>query len=74
MEKLRRLTLKGIAKIDVFRMATINTAELLGVDDRGELVAGKRAAIIAVPSNPLKDITLMESVSFVMKQSEIYKQ
>ncbi|MFT4654009.1 MAG: imidazolonepropionase-like amidohydrolase [Patiriisocius sp.] len=68
------LTRNGISKIDALRMATINAAELLGVDDRGELIAGKRADIIAVPGNPLNDITLMESVSFVMKQGEIYKQ
>lgn len=68
------LTRNGISKIDVLRMATMNAAELLGVDDRGELVAGMRADIVAVPGNPLNDITVMESVSFVMKQGEIYKR
>lgn len=48
-------------------MATMNATELLGVDDRGELVAGKRADIIAVQANPLKDITVIESVFFVIK-------
>ena len=68
------LTRMGISEIDALRMATIYAAELLGVDDRGELIAGKRADLIAVPGNPLDDITQMEAVSFVMKQGAIYKQ
>jgi imidazolonepropionase-like amidohydrolase len=63
----------GVSEADALRMATINAANLLGVDDRGELLAGKRADIIAVPGNPLQDITTMEQVSFVMKQGEVFK-
>jgi imidazolonepropionase-like amidohydrolase len=55
-------------------MATINAAELLGVSDRGELKVDMRADIVAVPGNPLDDITVMESVTFVMKQGTVYKQ
>lgn len=68
------LTRKGISNLDVLRMATINAAELLGVDDRGDLKQGMRADIVAVPGNPLTDIKVMESVSFVMKEGTIYKQ
>jgi imidazolonepropionase-like amidohydrolase len=64
----------GISEIDALRMATIHATKLLGVDDRGELSAGKRADIIAIPGNPLNDISEMRSVSFVMKQGVIYKQ
>ncbi|WP_169726076.1 metal-dependent hydrolase family protein [Aestuariibacter salexigens] len=64
----------GISEVDAIRMATINAAKLLGVDDRGELVAGKRADIIAVKHNPLENITAMEDVTFVMKQGVVYKQ
>jgi imidazolonepropionase-like amidohydrolase len=58
----------------VLRMATIYAAELLGVDDRGVIAAGKRADLIAVPGNPLDDISVMEDVRFVMKQGVVYKQ
>jgi imidazolonepropionase-like amidohydrolase len=68
------LTRMGISEIDTLRMATIYAVELLGIDDRGELIAGKRADIIAVPGNPLNDITKMEAVSFVMKQGKVFKQ
>jgi imidazolonepropionase-like amidohydrolase len=53
---------------------TATSAALLGVDDRlGTLAAGKLADIIAVPGNPLADITATERVSFVMKEGTIVK-
>lgn len=64
----------GISAADALRMATIFAADLLGVDDRGELTSGKRADIIAVQSNPLEDISAMKNVTFVMKQGVVYKQ
>jgi imidazolonepropionase-like amidohydrolase len=35
---------------------------------------GKLADPIAVPGNPLDDISLMKHVSFVMKEGTVYKQ
>ncbi len=58
----------------VLKMATIFAADLLGVDDRGVIAAGKRADLIAVPGNPLEDISVMEDVRFVMKLGVVYKQ
>jgi len=63
----------GISEADVLRMATIFAAELLGVNDRGIIAPGKRADIIAVSGDPLKDISTMKSVTFVMKQGVVYK-
>lgn len=63
-----------ISEVDALRMATIYAAELLDVNDRGELLKGKRADIIAVAGNPLKGISTMESVSFVMKKGVIFKE
>jgi imidazolonepropionase-like amidohydrolase len=63
----------GIPAAHTLKMATIFAADLLGVDDRGVLAAGKRADIIAVPGNPLEQIAVMEDVRFVMKQGVVYK-
>ncbi|MEC7133449.1 MAG: amidohydrolase family protein, partial [Pseudomonadota bacterium] len=43
-------------------------------DILGTLEEGKLADIVAVQGNPLDDISLMESVSFVMKDGVVYKQ
>jgi imidazolonepropionase-like amidohydrolase len=54
---------------------TANSATLLGLGDSiGTLAAGKFADIVAVPGNPLTDITARERVSFVMKEGAIVKR
>jgi imidazolonepropionase-like amidohydrolase len=63
----------GIPPLEAIQMATINAADLLGVDDRGEIATGRLADLIAVNGNPLQDIKLMENVSFVMKGGKVYK-
>jgi imidazolonepropionase-like amidohydrolase len=67
------LVRNGIPPEHALKMATIFAADLLGVDDRGELAPGKRADLIAVDGNPLDDIGTMERVRFVMKEGAIYK-
>ncbi len=57
----------GMSPIDAIRTATINGAELLGTPDRGEIAPGKLADLIAVPGDPLADITVLERVSAVIK-------
>lgn len=65
----------GMKPADALLSATVNSAKLLGINDiLGSLEQGKLADIVAVPGNPLDDITLMEKVSFVMKDGVIYKQ
>jgi imidazolonepropionase-like amidohydrolase len=65
---------RGMSPIDAIRTATINAADLLGVDDRGELAPGLLADIIAVPGNPLEEIEVLEDVHFVMKGGKVYHQ
>jgi imidazolonepropionase-like amidohydrolase len=54
---------------------TINAARLMGVDkDRGLLRVGLAADIIAVPENPLENISTLKKVSFVMKNGAVVKK
>jgi imidazolonepropionase-like amidohydrolase len=65
MELMVRYGMKPLA---VLRADMIEGAKLLGWEGRiGELKPGYYADIVAVPGNPLDDITAVERVSFVMK-------
>ena len=65
---------RGMTPIEAIRSATTNACELLGVDDRGTVAAGKLADLIAVPGNPLDDVSVLERVSFVMLGGRIHKR
>jgi len=65
----------GMPPMFVLQAATTHAAELLHKQDQlGQIAVGRGADIIAVPGNPLDDITIMQHVSFVMKDGVIYKQ
>jgi len=58
----------GMTPAQALRAATASAAELLGEQDSlGTIEAGKLADIVAVPGDPLSDVTVMEKVDFVMK-------
>ncbi|HVS08419.1 MAG TPA: amidohydrolase family protein [Planctomycetota bacterium] len=56
----------GMSPIEAIRSATVNAADLLGVDDRGEIARGKLADLIAVPGNPLENVRALEHVRWLM--------
>ena len=56
----------GMSPLEALRTATLRAADLLGVSDRGVIEAGKLADLVAVPGDPLQDITATERVSWVM--------
>ena len=65
----------GIPPMVAIQAATTHAAELLHKSDQlGQLQPGRRADLIAVPGNPLQDITTLQHVSFVMKDGLIYKE
>ncbi len=58
----------GMKPLEIIQAATRNGAELLGMKDRvGTLETGKFADIIAVPGDPLKDVSALQHSKFVMK-------
>ena len=64
----------GMTPMAAIRSATAVAAELLGWQDRlGSVEGGKLADIIAVPGDPLADITVLEKAQFVMKAGVVYK-
>jgi len=63
----------GMPQMFVIQAATVNAAALLRQKDLGSIGAGKIADVVAVPGNPIDDISLMKRVSFVMKQGVVYK-
>ena len=64
----------GVPPMAAIRMATLDSAELIGIaDDVGTLEPGKWADVVAVAGNPLEDITLLEDIRFVMKGGVVYK-
>ena len=65
----------GMPAAFVLQAATTHAAQLLKHDkDIGSVVAGKYADIVAVPGDPLADITLMQKIGFVMKAGVVYKR
>jgi imidazolonepropionase-like amidohydrolase len=65
----------GMKPLAVLQADLINGAKVLGWEDQvGQLKAGYYADIVAVPGNPLEDITVVERVSFVMKDGVVYRQ
>jgi imidazolonepropionase-like amidohydrolase len=72
--EFRFMVESGMPALDAIKSATIAPARFLQIDDRlGSVQAGKLADLIGVPGDPLADITLLERVSFVMKDGMIYK-
>lgn len=64
----------GLTPIEAIRAATVTAAELMGWQDRvGSIAPGKYADIIAVPGDPLSDISVLRNVQFVMKGGDVVK-
>jgi len=64
----------GLTPIEAIRAATVNSADLMGWQDRvGAIQPGKFADLIAVDGDPLADISVLQNVKFVMKGGTVIK-
>lgn len=65
----------GMPPLEIIRAATVNNADLLAGERAlfGAIEAGKFADLIAVAGDPLKDVTELEKVRFVMKGGAVIR-
>jgi imidazolonepropionase-like amidohydrolase len=57
---------------EILRAVTSSAAEAICLPDRGVLQAGKRADLIVVEGDPLRDLTCLENIRAVMKAGKWY--
>ena len=63
----------GMSPLQAIQAATITGSELIGNNNLGKIKVGYAADIVGVRSNPLKNIRVLEDVSFVMKEGTVFK-
>ena len=71
-EELGLMKKQGMTDRDVLASATTGAANVLGMESQiGRLAPGYSADIIAVAGDPLKDVTVLEKVDFVMVRGRV---
>jgi imidazolonepropionase-like amidohydrolase len=74
-KELELMVRYGMTPVAVLQADYLNGAQILTWQNSvGKLKAGYYADVVAVPGNPLEDITAVERVGFVMKGGAVYKQ
>jgi len=73
-QEFPRMVEFGMTPMAAIQAATSRAAQMLGMEgELGVIAPGSAADIIAVVGDPLKDITVLEHVGFVMKDGQVYK-
>ena len=64
----------GMSNMEALMAGTVHAATAAGIENKtGMLEAGKAADIVAMPGNPLDDITAVLGVTFVMRDGVVFK-
>jgi len=64
----------GVPPADVFRIASLNGAKAMGVDDRlGSIAVGKLADLFVVQGNPLEDVRHARDVVYVVSRGVLHE-
>lgn len=62
----------GMPPVEAIKAASVNAAELLGLDkETGTIEVGKAADIIAVDGDPLNDVKVLKAMKFVMARGNV---
>lgn len=73
-KELAAMVKRGLSPLETLQSATVNAAQLMGWPDKvGSLEPDHYADLVAVEGDPLKDITLLQQVKFVMKGGKVVK-
>ena len=73
-EEFELMVQAGMPPMAAIKAATLSAAKLLRIDNKlGSLKKGKLADIVAVKGDPIKNISLLKDVTFVMKDGKVYK-
>src|SRR5882757_8603432 len=73
-QEFKRMVGLGMAPMDAIQSATSRAAEMLDMKGEiGVLAPGAFADIVAVSGDPVKDVTILEHVRFVMKDGAVFK-
>ncbi|WP_422487171.1 amidohydrolase family protein [Gudongella sp. DL1XJH-153] len=71
-KELKLFAEHGMSKIEVIKTATINAAELLGLEKKlGSIEVGKLGDFVVLESNPLEDITNLSQINCVIKAGSV---
>jgi len=74
-KQFSRMVTFGMTPIQALQAATLHSAALLKEDKTlGQIKAGFLADLVAVDGDPVRNISLMENVTFVMKDGVVYKK
>ena len=72
LREMDLLQTAGLSPLEVIEAGTKHAAYVCGhIDDLGTLTTGKLADFIVVAGNPLKDLSAMNSVLYVIKDGEV---
>ena len=70
--EIERFVAFGMSNFDALQTATVNSAELLQIDDRtGRIAEGFEADLILIPGNPLTNIEALQDVLLVMSNGQL---
>jgi imidazolonepropionase-like amidohydrolase len=71
-KQFRHMVEWGMTPLQAIQAATVNAAELIGLDTVGAIAPGRFADLVAVEGDVLADVKRLESMSFVMKDGVVY--
>jgi imidazolonepropionase-like amidohydrolase len=70
--EIRRFVELGLTPLEALQAATINTAELFGIQDRtGRIAPGLEADLIAVEENPLENPVTLQDILLVISNGRV---